>query len=574
MNTNAEISTIESLQLQSELVNGIITLRSVMCLEWLQNLDLEILVVWNSSWSPLKVLYLLTRYSPLLCWPVFYYFLFGSQGVNLSTCKALIRYIFYAVFPPNTIGIGCIVQAQTGTYEALAWIFLLISVFWNFLLILIPGVSSLKQGSSRSRLGKIVYTNGIIYYIYIFGELQSITIIKLHHAGLDIYGDDQLPDIDCLHATNIQPTFKRIPESPFYIVLYKSALGTMCVERYTQQSASYRAALDSEVSLLPYLRREKMPVVVSIEPLLQELDKILSIWRQVNNLLVSSLAILTLDWFLTLSSEVLLIWSSSWTTVKVLFLVARYVPFTYIALLLYHQFGSHSLKSSSACPVLFGLISCFWLKTEMHGNLVLMIYRGISILRDGGPGSQLSTIVYGNGIIYYFYVFGLSLVNVMIIFIARDYYLLLMILPSEAKAHKEDVKKKRYFIQLRVILLGTEVMGVHTTTTFFKIRPRVPKIAFLSACQTATRESSLPHESIHLAAGFVAAGFKGVIVTLWCIDYKDALGVVKDTYEVMKTPEGGLDIAMAADGLDWAVKRMRKAGVPPHHWVPFIHVGV
>ncbi|KAJ3565383.1 hypothetical protein NP233_g7667 [Leucocoprinus birnbaumii] len=99
------------------------------------------------------------------------------------------------------------------------------------------------------------------------------------------------------------------------------------------------------------------------------------------------------------------------------------------------------------------------------------------------------------------------------------------------------------------------------------------EFAFLSACQTAVGASALRDESVHLAGGFVAAGFKGVIGTLWRINDDDAPGVVKDVYETMRTEEG-LDITMAADGLDWAVKRMRKAGVPPHRWVPFIHVGV
>ncbi|KAJ3563259.1 hypothetical protein NP233_g9060 [Leucocoprinus birnbaumii] len=99
------------------------------------------------------------------------------------------------------------------------------------------------------------------------------------------------------------------------------------------------------------------------------------------------------------------------------------------------------------------------------------------------------------------------------------------------------------------------------------------EFAFLSACQTATGVSSLSNESVHLAGGFVAAGFKGVVGTLWSIADEDAPGVVKDVYKAMKI-EGGLDITLAAEGLDRAVKRMRISGVPAHRWVPFIHVGV
>ncbi|KAJ3561484.1 hypothetical protein NP233_g10168 [Leucocoprinus birnbaumii] len=99
------------------------------------------------------------------------------------------------------------------------------------------------------------------------------------------------------------------------------------------------------------------------------------------------------------------------------------------------------------------------------------------------------------------------------------------------------------------------------------------EFAFLSACQTATGVSSLSNESVHLAGGFMAAGFKGVVGTLWRIADEDAPGVVRGVYEAMQI-EGGLDIILAAEGLDRAVKRMRNAGVPAHRWAPFIHVGV
>lgn len=99
------------------------------------------------------------------------------------------------------------------------------------------------------------------------------------------------------------------------------------------------------------------------------------------------------------------------------------------------------------------------------------------------------------------------------------------------------------------------------------------EFAFLSACQTATGDSFLPNESVHLAGGFVAAGFKGVVGTLWRITDEDAPGVVKEVYEAMEV-EGGLDITLAAEGLNRAVRKLRESGVPAHRWVPFIHVGI
>lgn len=101
---------------------------------------------------------------------------------------------------------------------------------------------------------------------------------------------------------------------------------------------------------------------------------------------------------------------------------------------------------------------------------------------------------------------------------------------------------------------------------------RLAEFAFLSACQTATGKQELFNESVHLAGGFMAAGFKGVICTLWSIADEDAPKAAKGVYDAIITEEG-LDITQAAEGLQKAVRKMRESGVPPHRWVPFIHVG-
>lgn len=42
-----------------------------------------------------------------------------------------------------------------------------------------------------------------------------------------------------------------------------------------------------------------------------------------------------------------------------------------------------------------------------------------------------------------------------------------------------------------------------------------PRLAFLSACETALGVQHLPNESIHLAASFAFVGFPSVIGTMW-----------------------------------------------------------
>ncbi|KAJ6529941.1 hypothetical protein DFH09DRAFT_934658, partial [Mycena vulgaris] len=39
----------------------------------------------------------------------------------------------------------------------------------------------------------------------------------------------------------------------------------------------------------------------------------------------------------------------------------------------------------------------------------------------------------------------------------------------------------------------------------------------LSACQTARGAKGLQEESVHLAAGMLLAGYRGVIATMWSI---------------------------------------------------------
>lgn len=99
------------------------------------------------------------------------------------------------------------------------------------------------------------------------------------------------------------------------------------------------------------------------------------------------------------------------------------------------------------------------------------------------------------------------------------------------------------------------------------------QFALLSACQTATGDEALVNESIHLAGGFMAAGFKGVIGTLWSMADDDAPMVTEEVYKAMITDES-VDITKAAEGLNRAVRRMREKNYPPYRWMPFIHVGV
>jgi CHAT domain-containing protein len=99
--------------------------------------------------------------------------------------------------------------------------------------------------------------------------------------------------------------------------------------------------------------------------------------------------------------------------------------------------------------------------------------------------------------------------------------------------------------------------------------------AFLSACQTATGDKKLSEEAIHLAAGLMLAGYRGVIATMWSIQDKDAPVIADHVYAKLfkDTQPNSTGAALA---LHHAVKLLRQqvGDLAFLSWVPFIHVGV
>ncbi|KZV61082.1 hypothetical protein PENSPDRAFT_314628 [Peniophora sp. CONT] len=105
------------------------------------------------------------------------------------------------------------------------------------------------------------------------------------------------------------------------------------------------------------------------------------------------------------------------------------------------------------------------------------------------------------------------------------------------------------------------------------------ELAFLSACQTATGDEKNPEESVHLAAGMLAVGFKGVVATMWSIGDRDAPIVVEAYYknllELRRTGAVGKGQTGAAYALHEAVKVLRDHVGEKNFlsWAPFVHFG-
>jgi len=99
-------------------------------------------------------------------------------------------------------------------------------------------------------------------------------------------------------------------------------------------------------------------------------------------------------------------------------------------------------------------------------------------------------------------------------------------------------------------------------------------LAFLSACQTATGSEDLAEESVHLSAGMMLAGYRGVIATMWSIMDSDAPRVADAVYAGLFN-ESQPDPTKAAHALHVAVKKLREDSKKSFlSWVPFIHIGV
>ena len=128
-----------------------------------------------------------------------------------------------------------------------------------------------------------------------------------------------------------------------------------------------------------------------------------------------------------------------------------------------------------------------------------------------------------------------------------------------------------------------------------------PFLAYLSACGTGqVRDVAFSDESIHLINGFLLAGFRHVIGTLWEVQDEVCVDIARLTYEVIA--ESGMSDYFVAWGLHQATTALRdrwlkslnpaKVGSSEDvrgerdimsfedddpdclHWIPYIHFGV
>ena len=106
-----------------------------------------------------------------------------------------------------------------------------------------------------------------------------------------------------------------------------------------------------------------------------------------------------------------------------------------------------------------------------------------------------------------------------------------------------------------------------------------PELVFLLACQTSKGDLKLSEEVVHLAAGMLAAGYRGVIGTMWSISDVHGPKLAMEFYQYLLRENrlGGLDSTRAAYALDYATRKVRETlggdDTAFLTWVPYVHFG-
>ncbi|KAF8139121.1 CHAT domain-containing protein [Mycena galopus ATCC 62051] len=108
------------------------------------------------------------------------------------------------------------------------------------------------------------------------------------------------------------------------------------------------------------------------------------------------------------------------------------------------------------------------------------------------------------------------------------------------------------------------------------LRMPLPNAEFvcLSACQTAMGDAKLVNESFHLGGGFITAGFRSAIGTMWSMNDEDGPPVAEIIYSHLFSEGRQPQASDAAEALSIAVKELRKRKVRCERWVPFIHMEI
>ncbi|TFK24228.1 hypothetical protein FA15DRAFT_669775 [Coprinopsis marcescibilis] len=121
-----------------------------------------------------------------------------------------------------------------------------------------------------------------------------------------------------------------------------------------------------------------------------------------------------------------------------------------------------------------------------------------------------------------------------------------------------------------------------TLSTIIKLNLKNSDLAYLSACETGTGEKTLSDEAVHLAGGMLAAGYRGVVATMWAINDRKAPRVAESFYDYLwsNEREPNRNDPQAVYALHHAIQRLKQDSpedLTDRHflsWVPYVHFGL
>ncbi|SCL35731.1 CHAT domain-containing protein [Micromonospora nigra] len=124
------------------------------------------------------------------------------------------------------------------------------------------------------------------------------------------------------------------------------------------------------------------------------------------------------------------------------------------------------------------------------------------------------------------------------------------------------------------LLLSSPVDGALTVDRLVRLRADGGELAFLSACETAVSGPALADEAVHLAAGFLTAGFGQVVATLWAVKDPVARRTTDDVYSGLLAERATSAPVGAAEALHRAALAARtRYPDTPTAWASYVHLG-
>ena len=93
------------------------------------------------------------------------------------------------------------------------------------------------------------------------------------------------------------------------------------------------------------------------------------------------------------------------------------------------------------------------------------------------------------------------------------------------------------------------------------------EIVTLSACETGLNKIFAGDEILGLARGFLSAGAKSLILSLWTVNDETAVDLMKLFYQQLQTGE------TASKALQIAQCNLIERGFHPYLWSPFVLIG-